>query len=110
TTSDGRLLISQTHQVDVIAPATAPLVVATNPPAGARIALPQPFLSVTFDQDMFVGAADNAGSVLNPAYYSLEGETTGLQTVQSVTYDAATRTAYIGFGALLADNYTLKVD
>ncbi|HEY6817505.1 MAG TPA: putative Ig domain-containing protein [Croceibacterium sp.] len=109
TTSDGRLLISQSNQVDVVAPATAPTVVATNPPAGAQIALPQPFLSVTFDQDMFAGAANAAGSVLNPQYYTLQGAVTGAQAIRSVTYDATTRTAYIAFGSLLPDAYTLTV-
>src|SRR5690606_41163040 len=88
TTSDGRLLISQSNQVDVVAPATAPTVVATNPPAGAQIALPQAFLSVTFDQDMFVGAVDAAGPVLNPQHYTLLGHRTGSYTIRHVTYDA----------------------
>src|SRR3546814_11139903 len=72
TTGDGRLLVSQSNQVDVVAPATAQTVVATNPPADAQIALPQPFRSISFDQDMFVAAAGQAGSVLNPAYRSEE--------------------------------------
>ena len=107
TTSDGRLLISQSNQVDLVAPATAPIVVATNPPSGAQIALPQAFLSVTFDQDMFVGSASAAGSVLNPAYYTLVGESAGTLRPQSVRYDAATRTAFLSFGVLLADSYSL---
>src|SRR3546814_3021356 len=40
-TSDGRLLISQSNQVDVVSPVTIPTVVATNPPSGAQVALPQ---------------------------------------------------------------------
>ena len=106
-TSEGRLLISQSNQVDLVAPATAPEVIATNPPPGAQVALPQPFLSVTFDQDMFVGAANAAGSVLNPEYYTLTGETGGILRPQSVTYDAATRTVFLAFGAILPDSYTL---
>src|SRR5690606_27769767 len=65
--------------------------------------------SVTFDQDMFVGAADAAGSVLNPQYYSLAGAETGSWTVRSVTYDATTRTAHLSFGSLLPDDYTLTI-
>src|SRR3546814_7094135 len=107
TTSDGRLLVSQSNQVDVVAPATAPTVVATNPPADAQIALPQPFLSITFDQDMFVAAAGQAGSVLNPAYYSLVGAATGERAARSVTYDAQPRTAYVSLGNLSSDDYTL---
>ena len=109
-TGDGRLLISQSFQVDVIAPATAPAVIATNPPAGAQVALPRPFLAITFDQDMFAGAATDAGSVTNPNYYHLTGAATGAYTVRSVTYDAATRTAFVSFGTLLADSYTLRAD
>src|SRR3546814_9832236 len=89
---------------DVCSSDLAPTVVATNPPADAQIALPQPFLSITFDQDMFVAAAGQAGSVLNPAYYSLVGAATGERAARSVTYDAQTRTAYVSFGNLSADD------
>src|SRR3546814_8803008 len=75
TTSDGRLLVSQSNQVDVVAPATAPTVVATNPPADAQIALPQPFLSNTFDQDMFVADARS------------EEHTSELQSLMRLSYD-----------------------
>src|SRR5439155_26773539 len=32
TTADGRVLLSQSHQIDVLSPVTAPRVAATNPP------------------------------------------------------------------------------
>ena len=58
---------------------------------------------------MFVGAASAAGSVLNPQYYTLQGTETGARTVRSVTYDAETRTAYLSFGPLLPDDFTLTI-
>ena len=36
TTTDGRLLISQSHEVDVVEPVVPPAVAAVNPPAGRR--------------------------------------------------------------------------
>src|SRR3546814_16482597 len=59
---------------------------------------------------MFVAAAGQAGSVLNPAYYSLVGAATGERAARSVTYDAQKRTAYVSFGNLSADDYTLTAD
>src|SRR3546814_11755782 len=59
---------------------------------------------------MFVAAAGQAGSGLNPAYYSLGGAATGERAARSVTYDAQTRTAYVSFGNLSADDYTLTAD
>ena len=107
-TSEGRLLISQSNQVDLVASATTPKVIATNPPPGAQVALPQPFLSVTFDQDMFVGVAKTwRDSVLNQHIYTLTGETGGILRPQSVTIYAATRTVFLAFGAILPDSYTL---
>ncbi|MCA9186965.1 MAG: tandem-95 repeat protein, partial [Planctomycetales bacterium] len=109
TTSDGRILLSQSHQVDIISPAVAPIVVATNPPREAAVALPLPFVSVTFDQDMLVGNADDPGSVINPDNYALVGENTGTHAIRSVQYDARTRTVLLQFDGMLADQYALTV-
>ncbi|KPJ75957.1 MAG: hypothetical protein AMJ54_13385, partial [Deltaproteobacteria bacterium SG8_13] len=109
TTSDGRVLLSQSHQVDVIHPVYAPSVVATNPPTDAIVPLPLPFISVTFDQDMLVDDPALAESVLNPNNYTLGGDVTGLQPVQTVVYDPGGRTALLTFQALLPDSYTLTV-
>ena len=109
TTADGRVLLSQTNGVDVIAPAYAPAVIGTNPPNAAVEPLPLPYLTVTFDEDMLADAATDPASVLNPANYTLVGATGGAQAVQSVQYDAATHTALLSFGTLLADSYTLTV-
>ena len=110
TTSDGRVLLSQSHQVDVVNPVYAPSVVATNPPRAAVVPLPLPFISVTFDQDMFVGDAGLAQSVLNTANYTVTGGVTGARPVQSVTYDEEGRTVLLTFQALLPDAYTLTVE
>ncbi|NIM47875.1 MAG: APHP domain-containing protein, partial [Gemmatimonadales bacterium] len=110
TTSDGRVLLSQSHQVDVINPVYAPSVVATNPPNEAIVPLPLPFISVTFDQDMFVDDPALAESVLNPDNYTLGGDVTGAQPVQSVVYDKDGRTALLTFQGLLPDSFTLTVE
>ncbi len=109
TTADGRVLLSQSQQVDVLAPVRAPLVAFTNPPANAVVALPRGSLSVTFDTDMFAGDASLAGSVLNPANYELVGADTGPQTIESIRYDATQRTATIVYQRWQADTFTLRV-
>ena len=51
-TADGRLLIANGSQVDVLAPLVAPSVVKTNPVDGSIVALPLSSITVTFDRDM----------------------------------------------------------
>ena len=109
TTTDGRILLSQTNQVDVLRTAASPSVRSTNPPARAAVALPLPFVSVTFDQDMLVADASQRGSVLNPENYVLIGKTTGEQVVPRISYDAENRTVVLIPANLLADEYTLTV-
>ena len=109
TTPDGRVLLSQSHQVDVLGPVTAPHVVSVNPPPGADVALPLGSISVTFDQDMLADTTTDAGSVLNPNNYSLQGDSAGMVPAQAVTYNAASRTAVLFFNSLTADNYQMKV-
>ena len=79
TTADGRVLLSQSRQVDVLTPLLAPRVAHTNPAPDARVALPFPTLSVTFDHDMIVGSATDTASVLNPANYQLTGTAAGIR-------------------------------
>ena len=109
TTPDGRVLLSQSHEVDVLGPVTAPQVVAVNPPPAAAVALPLGSISVTFDQDMLADDVTDPGSVLNPSNYVLQGDSAGLVPIQSVVYDAASRTAVLSFAALTADHYELRV-
>ncbi|MCP4967960.1 MAG: hypothetical protein GY926_22335, partial [bacterium] len=110
TTTDGRVLLSQSNQVDVISPAYAPIVVATNPPLEAVVPLPLSVFTVKFDQDMFAGDPTSTASVANPDNYTLVGEVQGARDIVGVIYDAATRTALIRFLDVLPDNYTLTVN
>jgi len=63
-TADGRVLLSQSNQIDVLGPIIAPRVTFTNPPADAIIALPRGSVSITFDQDMNTSSGAEPGSVL----------------------------------------------
>jgi large repetitive protein len=110
TTSDGRVLISQSDQVDVLAPAVAPRVVTTSPADGGTLPLPLPFITVVFDQDMSVGDAAHPGSVLNLDNYKLVGDAVGAVTLQGLRYDAATRSVLLVTGALKPDRYTLTIE
>jgi len=109
TTSDGRVLLSQSEQVDVLKPVIAPIVIATNPPPDAIVALPWPEVTVTFDTDMVGGDPDDATSVINPANYVLAGDDTGPKPVLDARYDIDTRTVRLTFAALDADGYELTV-
>ncbi|MBS0640237.1 MAG: putative Ig domain-containing protein, partial [Proteobacteria bacterium] len=109
TTSDGRVLLSQTNEVDVLNPVYAPSVVATNPPDQSSIPLPFPFISVTFDSDMFAGTGTEAGSVLNAANYVLHGAAVGDVAATTIVYDASNRTVMLSFGNMLPDDYTLTI-
>src|SRR4029453_9246165 len=86
TANAGRLLVSQTSHVDVLNPITSPTVLATNPPDQTIVALPLPLIAVTFDQDMAAGNPTEAGSVLNPANYTLVGADGVAATIAGVTY------------------------
>ncbi|MCU0870895.1 MAG: putative Ig domain-containing protein, partial [Pirellulaceae bacterium] len=109
TTAEGRVLVSQSHQVDVLATAESPLVVSTNPPAEGLVALPLPGLSVTFDQPMSVGSGAEAGSVVNPDNYVLVGETHGEMLIRGVSWDPAHRTVWLATDWLEPDRYQLEV-
>src|SRR5262249_9187681 len=71
TTSDGRALLSQSHQIDVLKPLVAPRVLSVNPPDGVTVPLPLAAINITFDQDMLVESASDPHSVLNPRNYRL---------------------------------------
>ncbi len=108
-TSDGRLLISNGTQVDVLAPLVAPHVLSTNPPNGSIVALPLSSVAVTFDRDMSQSATTAVDSVLNPDNYVLVDSTGARINVTQVTYDAETRTATVHFESPAGDTYTLTV-
>jgi hypothetical protein len=109
TTVDGRVLISNSNQIDVISPVQPPKVAYTNPPPQAVIALPRGTLTVTYDHDMTDDSATDPNSVTNPANYQLVGEKAGAVVINAVTYDQATRTAVLIFDSLVADTYQLQV-
>ncbi len=108
-TSDGRVLLSQSGQVDILNPATSPLVVATNPPLDAVAALPMSMISVVFDQPMFVGDAQDSSSVTNPQNYDLVGEVAGEISVLHVGFDNDSLTALLTIDRLPPDRYMLTV-
>src|SRR5262249_39713300 len=109
TTADGRVLVSQSHEVDVLNPVLPPVVVGTSPPAGGIAALPLTTLSVIYDQDMLADGADDPASVLNPDNYVLTGAAGTRAVIRQVTYDAASHTALLQVENLPADRYTLDV-
>ncbi len=92
------MLLSQSHQVDVLSPIAAPRVLAVDAPDQSVVTLPFGEVSVRFSEDMFIGAGGDEGSVLNAQYYLLEGAESGPLAVQSILYDEATRNAGVPFG------------
>ena len=109
TTSDGRVLISQSSQVDALSPATVPTVLATNPANETIAALPRPFLTVTFDQEMFDGGYSNPASVTNADNYFLQNESGTVVAIQEVIYDATSDTATLRIGHREPNVYTLTI-
>jgi hypothetical protein len=109
TTRDGRVLVSQSHQVDALSPAATPVVLATNPPEASLVALPLSLITVTFDQDMFVGEGTEAGSAVNPANFALMGRNSGPASLQRAFYAAEGRTVSLLFSSLPPDDYALTV-
>jgi YD repeat-containing protein len=108
-TTDGALLVAQSHQIDRIAPRFAPRVVGTNPPHLGAAALPLASLTVTFDQDMAADDPSQTGSVLNLANYTLTGTTSGAVAIRSASYDAAARSVTLRFDPLAPDSFALHV-
>ena len=76
-TADGRLLISQSHEVDVLEPVVPPTVVAVNPPAGQRRRPAAGVHRRDLRPGHVRGPATDTSSVTDPANYTLVGQTTG---------------------------------
>ncbi|HNB45966.1 MAG TPA: putative Ig domain-containing protein, partial [Burkholderiaceae bacterium] len=119
-TRDGRLLIAETHRIDEIAARRAANVLAVTVPDGALVPLPLNRIGVVFDQAMWLGEAIDSGSVLNPANYRLtmlnaNDGAASMPSVnpQTVTWDAATNTAWLELGGqdagLEAGRYQLEI-
>ena len=108
-TAEGRLLVANSQQVDVVMPVTPPNIIAVTPADGLIVPLPQNTVRIVFDQDMNVAAGARPESVLNPANYTLVGTNGGVVPVTSVAWDSATRTVTLGFDPLRPDYYELTV-
>lgn len=109
TTSDGRLLISQSEQVDVLNPVSAPVVIATYPPPDSVIALPMSYLAVTFDQEMFVGAGAELNSAINTDNYRLIGRATGEIDLATAFYEGDDNSVLLPLEWLEPDKYEVIV-
>jgi len=109
-TADGRLLVANAAEVDVLAPLVAPQVLRTDPPNASLVALPQSTISITFNVDMKQGALRNDASVLNPLNYRVMNSTGTRLIVSAVDYDLPSRTATLHFESPPADVYTVTVD
>ena len=108
-TSDGRLLVSQSSQVDQLSTIVAPQIVATNPPDQSVAAIPLGRLSVTFSEPMWSAGHDAIGSVINPAHYTLTSSDGTTVAIREVTYDDDSRTAYLFSEALGVGDFTMSV-
>ncbi|MCC6008545.1 MAG: putative Ig domain-containing protein [Rhodobacteraceae bacterium] len=108
-TADGRILVSKSGQVDLVVPVRAPEVVEITPEEGAVALAPLPFVQVTFDQPMYLGATDEPGSVLNPAHFVLRNESGDITRPDFVVWDAASRTAFLGLSGLPVGGWTLEI-
>ncbi len=109
TTSDGRVLLSQTHQVDVLSLLTPPAVIATNPPNDTVVVLPLSNLAAVFDHDMYYTAAKDATSVLNLNNYQLIGAELGNIALKSALYQVDTRTVLLTPSTLQPGHYELQI-
>ncbi|MGB3654095.1 MAG: CARDB domain-containing protein, partial [Rivularia sp. (in: cyanobacteria)] len=109
TTLDGKVLVSQSNQIDIFNPVLAPEVKATNPAPGSTVALPQGTINVTFDADMFEGNVNDAASVLNPANYQLIDADKNIINPLSVKYDKNNRTALLEFNGINPGEYSINI-
>ncbi|MEL6109582.1 MAG: putative Ig domain-containing protein, partial [Planctomycetota bacterium] len=113
TTSEGKVLVSQSEQVDLISPIAIPEIVATNPAEQTVVALPLGLVSVTFSEDMFTGLGTEVNSVLNPGNYVVRGDS-GLPddqqpVVTGVRYHEPSRTAFLFVEGFSAGEHTLYI-
>ncbi|EXI65626.1 MAG: rhombotarget A [Candidatus Accumulibacter adjunctus] len=113
-TRDGRILVAQTSSIDEIAVQRVPTVSAVTVPDGALVPLPLNRIGVVFDQEMQLGEAGDPASVLHPDNYRLlalqstaAGETG--QQPASVSWEPATRTAWLDVSGLAAGDYRLQI-
>ncbi len=108
-TTDGRIFVSQSGQVDLLTAQLEPTVIATNPPDQANVALPLSLFTVRFDQEMRTGDRTSAGSVLNPDNYHLIDAAGKRLQVQRVVYDPTTNTVLLTIPGISPADYRLVV-
>ena len=106
-TSDGRVLISQSHEVDVLEPVVAPQVIASNPPSGADPSPSRWAQSASRSTTICSRVSTILGA--NPANYQLLSDTGITIPVTAVTYDADSRTAILALAAMEPGGYTISV-
>ncbi len=109
TTADGRVLLSQSHQVDVLSLLVPPAVIATNPPQDAVVVLPLPHLAAVFDHDMAYADPRQLTSVLNLNNYQLLATGLGNIPLKSATYQVETRTTFLVPPTLQPGHYELQI-
>jgi large repetitive protein len=107
TTEDGKIYLAQGSHLDVLNPLLPPKVITTNPPNDGTVNLPNGQITIAFDSDMFVGTGVN--SALDPKNYNLVSTNNGKIKIDSITYDATTRTATLNIGAIKSDVYQLTL-
>ena len=108
TTSEGWILLSQSHQVDVLRPVSSPSIVATNPSGGDLVLLPLHEIRVTFDRGMRTADPSDPSSVMNPENYVLTHD--GIPVVvQQVTYDSVHQTAILSVATSEPGGYELTI-
>ncbi|MBF2017367.1 MAG: putative Ig domain-containing protein [Rivularia sp. T60_A2020_040] len=109
TTVDGKVLVSQSNQIDIFNPLLAPFVKATNPAPGSTVALPQGTINVIFDADMKEGNINDAASVFNPSNYQLIDGNGNIINPLSVRYDKKNRTALLNFNGINPGSYQINI-
>ncbi|MEZ6135593.1 MAG: CARDB domain-containing protein [Pirellulaceae bacterium] len=101
---DGRLMVTQGEQIDVLFTVAAPRVIETRILDGNNRA------SIAFDVSLLADDPTNVASAINPDNYTLVNTETGEQmAIGGIRYDAANRTANLLFETLAPAPYRLTI-
>ena len=107
---DGRMLVTQADQIDVLFPIAAPRVIATTPVAGDAVVPVVNMATVTFDVGVMATDEADAKSANNPKNFTLTNLDTGQQLpIAAARYDEASRTSRLIIESLPPANYQLQV-
>src|SRR6185295_6913302 len=108
--TDGRIYLAQSGQVDVLFPVRAPQVIASSPVNQAGTVPVINHASLVFDSQMSAGSVSDPVSVTNLANYRLiDLDTGGVIDVGAARYNAAARAVELTFESLQADRYQLTL-